>query len=248
MPERNPSEESVLFEEYTRTRDLRLRERLITRYVGLVSHLARRFRPRGDEMDDLVQVGFIGLIKAIDRFDAGRGTSFTSFAVPTIMGEIRHYYRDVEQALPLPRRLQELRFRAAGEVDRLTQALDRPPSRQEIADTLETTADDVAKATAGRPLSLDGAARPLSQDSALGRALRRQDADLERSENRADIAQILSLLSPRERIVLYLRFYVGLSQGEVAKRMGISQMQVSRLQHRSLEKVKQSIAPGQRAA
>lgn len=242
MPDRIKSDESVLFEEYMRTRDPHVREQLITRYIGLVSHLARRFHPRGSEMDDLIQVGYVGLIKAIDRFDARRGTSFSSYAVPTIIGEIRHYYRDLEQVLPLPRRLQDVRSRAAGEVDRLTQELERSPSRREVAAALEASPEEVAAATAGRAVSLDETSDLETTDPALGRALRSGDADIERSEDRAEIAQVLSLLSPRERIVLYLRFYVGLSQGEVAKRIGISQMQVSRLQHRSLEKIKQSIA------
>jgi RNA polymerase sigma-B factor len=230
------------FTHYARTRDPKLREQLIIRYVGLVSYLARRFHASDEQLDDLVQVGFVGLIKAIDRFDPARGTSFTSYAVPTIVGEIRHYFRDVEQAIPLPRRLHELRARAAGEVERLSRQLDRQPTGAEIAAALETTPEDLAAAHAPSPVSLDDP-ESTGVEPAVNAALRAKDDGIARSEDRALIAQILARLSPRERIVLYLRFYVGLSQAEVAVRLGISQMHVSRLQQRSLEKVKRSIEP-----
>jgi RNA polymerase sigma-B factor len=217
-----------------------LRERLITRHIGLVSYLARRFHASGEQLDDLVQVGFVGLIKAIDRFDPQRGVSFTSYAVPTIIGEIRHYFRDVEQAIPLPRRLHELRARAGEEMYRLTQQLDHAPSDAEMANALHVSADDVAAAQRQPPLSLDEAKR-MGVDPSSGSVVGAASDELQRSEDRATIAQILASLSPRERIVLYLRFYIGLSQTEVATRLGVSQMHVSRLQHRSLEKIKRSI-------
>ncbi len=237
--ERITHDDSALFREYARTRDARLREQLITHYVGLVSFLARRFGATDEQLDDVMQVGFIGLIKAIDRYDPNRGVTFTSYAVPTIVGEIRHYYRDLEQSVPLPRRLHELRQRAAEEVARLTQQLKREPSDVEVAAALDTTPEDVAAARQSAPLSLDddhlGDKPPLSVN------LPSSSDDIARSEDRATISQILARLSPRERIVLYLRFYQGLSQTEVAERLGISQMHVSRLQHRSLEKIKRSI-------
>ncbi len=235
-------DDSALFASYASTRDPIVREQLIVRHIGLVSYLARRFHAADEQLDDLVQVGFVGLIKAIDRFDPGRGVSFTSYAVPTIVGEIRHYFRDVEQAVPLPRRLYDLRARAAEEVERLGQKLERSPSAAEVAAALNATPEDLAAAHRGPPLSLDEAGADGTQP-ALGEQLRSAGNEIERSEDRAAIAQILARLSPRERIVLYLRFYVGLSQVEVAQRMGISQMHVSRLQHRGLEKVKQSIEP-----
>jgi RNA polymerase sigma-B factor len=233
------TEDAALFAEYARTHDPKLRERLIVRYVGLVSYLARQFHAADEKLDDLIQVGFVGLIKAIDRFDPSRGAGFTSYAVPTIIGEIRHYFRDVEQAVPLPRRLHELRSRAAEEVERLSQQLDRAPSQAEVAAALETTPEELAAAHVEAPVSLDEDSR-AGRDMSLAATLRADD-DLEKTEDRAAIVQILARLSPRERIVLYLRFYVGLSQAEVAKRLGISQMHVSRLQHRSLEKIKRSI-------
>lgn len=240
-PLKDRDEERDLFAEYKRTHDPALREQLIVRYVALVSYLARRFHAAGEQLDDLVQVGFLGLIKAIDRFDPERGAGFTSYAVPTIVGEMRHYFRDLEQSVPLPRHLQELRARAGEEIDRLTQQLDRLPSDAEVAAALDTTPEELAAAQTKAPLSLDDSASPQDPSTPLRAALGTTDAELERSEDRAVIAQILSRLSPRERIVLYLRFYVGLSQEDVAKRLGISQMHVSRLQHRSLEKIKHSI-------
>jgi RNA polymerase sigma-B factor len=237
-PERG---EAALFAEYARSGSLALREQLIIRYIGLVSYLARRFHAGEEQLDDLIQVGFIGLIKAIDRYDPGRGASFTSYAVPTIVGEIQHYFRDLEQAVPVPRRVRELRAKAAEEMERLSQELHRQPSEQEIAAALDTSVEDLAAARAETAISLDAQSASEGGPSGFGSELGSNDADLERTEDRTIIAQILSGLSPRERIVLYLRFYVGLSQAEVARRLGISQMQVSRLQHRSLEKVKRSI-------
>jgi RNA polymerase sigma-B factor len=242
-PSADNDHEGAAFVTYARTRDLLLREQLIVRYVGLASYLARRFRPTGDQMDDLIQVAVVGLIKAIDRFDPERGASFTSYAVPTILGEIRHYYRDVEQALILPRHLQELRRRADAEMNRLSQQLARTPSDAEIGAALNESASDVAAARQDLLISLDS--QPLAP--LLGHSAEPSfagtDTDMQRGEDRALIAQILSRLTPRERIVLYLRFYVGLSQNEVAIKLGISQMQVSRLQHRSLEKIRHSIEP-----
>jgi len=232
-------DDAALFLEYARSKDARLRERLITRYVGLVSFLARRFGAGNEQLDDLVQVGFIGLIKAIDRYEPQRGVSFTSYAVPTIVGEIRHYYRDLEQSVPLPRRLHELRQRAAEEVARLTQQLDHIPSDGEVAAALDSTPEDIAAVRNPGPLSLDD--DRAGDGPSLTSLLPARGDELERSEDRATISQILARLSPRERIVLYLRFYQGLSQSEVAERLGISQMHVSRLQHRSLEKIKRSI-------
>lgn len=233
-------DEVAVFAEYARTRDPRLREQLITHYIGLVSYLARRFHAADEQVDDLVQVGFVGLMKAIDRFDPARGASFTSYAVPTIVGEIRHYFRDVEQAIPLPRRLQELRARAAEEVERLTQQLDRTPSDAEVAAALDSTPEEIAATHTEKPLSLDDQ-QAAGNEPEFNAALRASSDDIERIEDRATIVQILARLTPRERIVLYLRFYVGLSQAEVAKRLKVSQMQVSRLQHHGIEKIKRSI-------
>ena len=241
-PDFERDDEVTVFAEYARTRDSKLREQLITHYIGLVSYLARRFHAADEQLDDLVQVGFVGLMKAIDRFDPTRGASFTSYAVPTIVGEIRHYFRDVEQAIPLPRRLHELRSRAAEEVERLTQQLDRTPSDDEVAAALDATSEEIAATHTQRPLSLDDH-QATGQEPDLIAALRSNNDDIERMEDRATIVQILGQLTPRERIVLYLRFYVGLSQSDVAKRLKVSQMQVSRLQRNGIEKIKRSIDP-----
>lgn len=242
--QKDTSQDHALFREYARSHDPALREQLIIRYVGLVSYLARRFRSHEAQLDDLIQVGFVGLIKAIDRYDPERGAGFSSYAVPTILGEIRRYFRDSEQLIHLPRRLQELRARSAEEMARLAQELERTPSRAEVADALDASRDEVDDALqAGEALSLDAGVAwgPDDEAEPLGAALGAEDENLERSEDRATIAHILSLLSPRERIILYLRFYEGLSQADVARRLGISQMHVSRLEHRGIEKIKRSI-------
>jgi RNA polymerase sigma-B factor len=231
-----------LFAEYARTRDPKLREQLIVQHLGLVSALARRFGADGRELDDLIQVGAIGLIQAIDRFDPSRGVAFRSYAVPTILGEMRRYFRDKASTIRLPRHLRELLTQANAASARLTQKLERPPSLDELAQAMSVPPEDlaVAEESAQAPVSLDQEL-PASEEeiSSLADYFGAEDAEMARLEDRALINQVLSCLSLRERIILYLRFYQGLSQAEVAKRLHISQMHVSRLEHRALERVRQ---------
>ena len=240
---RSENDTARLFAEYTRTRDPRLREQLIVQHLGLVSTLARRFGADGRELDDLIQVGAIGLIQAIDRFDPSRGVAFRSYAVPTILGEMRRYFRDKASTIRLPRRLRELLAQANDASARLTQKLERPPSLNELAQAMAVPPEDlaVAEESAQAPMSLDQEL-PASEEkeiSSLADYFGTEDAEMARLEDRALINQVLSCLSLRERIILYLRFYQGLSQAEVAKRLHISQMHVSRLEHRALERVRQ---------
>ncbi len=229
-----------LFAEYARTRDPKLREQLIIQHLGLVSALARRFGADGRELDDLIQVGAIGLIQAIDRFDPSRGVAFRSYAVPTILGEMRRYFRDKASTIRLPRHLRELLTQANAASARLTQKLERPPSLDELAQAMSVPPEDlaVAEESAQVPVSLDQEL-PASEEASLADYFGAEDAEMARLEDRALINQVLSCLSLRERIILYLRFYQGLSQAEVAKRLHISQMHVSRLEHRALERVRQ---------
>ncbi len=229
-----------LFAEYARTRDPKLREQLIVQHLGLVSALARRFGADGRELDDLIQVGAIGLIQAIDRFDPSRGVAFRSYAVPTILGEMRRYFRDKASTIRLPRHLRELLAQASAASARLTQELERPPSLDELAQAMAVPPEDlaVAEESAQAPVSLDQEL-PASEEASLADYFGAEDAEMARLEDRALINQVLSCLSLRERIILYLRFYQGLSQAEVAKRLHISQMHVSRLEHRALERVRQ---------
>jgi len=192
----------LLLTAYAQSRDPHLRERLIIRHLPLVSSLARRFGGRGEQLDDLIQVGTVGLIQAIDRYDPQRAVSFRFFAIPTILGEISHYLRDKARAIRLPR----------------------------------SGRDPFAPET-WQPLSLDR----LNPADLPAATWGEEDPALVQSEDRALVEQVISRLSPRERILLYLRFYANLSQSQIAQGWGISQMQVSRLEHRALEKVKQSL-------
>jgi RNA polymerase sigma-B factor len=236
-----------LFEEYARTRDADLRERLILAHSNLARYLARKFANRGEPLDDLIQVGMIGLMNAIDRFDPTRGIRFATYATPTILGEIRRYFRDRGWAVKVPRRLQELSLAANKAVDSLTQELDRAPTVAEIAARLEITEQEALEAMELGDLyelpSLDTALGDDSDDSrgVLADYVGAVDEEMERFERRARLTQALGALPPRERRIIELRFLRGLSQTEVARRLSISQMHVSRLQHRALERLRQVV-------
>lgn len=243
----NSDAAQTLFERYACTRDPVLRQELIVRHLALVSRLARRFRARGQELDDLIQVGYIGLIHAIDRYDPSAGSPFLAFALPTILGEIRHYFRDRSDGLRIPRRLRDLRARRTQVVERLAQDLARTPSTADIAAAMpgEESRDLEVAAEPMQPLSLDAVAATAEADGgrSLNLAVSMEDPELARSEDRAVLRQVLSRLSPRERIVLYLRFYEGLSQAQAATRLGMSQMHVSRWEHRALDKLRRALEP-----
>jgi len=233
-----------LFEEYQRARDPKVREQLILAHTNLVHYLARKFANRGEPVEDLVQVGMIGLINAIDRFDPSRGIRFATYATPTIVGEIRRYFRDRGWAVKVPRRLQELNLAANKEIDKLTQELDRAPTVAEIADRLEVSEGEALEAMELGDMyelpSLDSALGEESDDSrgVLGDYVGQMDEEMERFEHRARLRDALRSLPPRERRIIELRFFDNLSQMEVAKRLDISQMHVSRLQHRALARLR----------
>jgi RNA polymerase sigma-B factor len=195
-------------------------------------------------LDDIVQVGFLGLIKAIDRFDLELGNEFSTFATPTIAGEIKRYFRDKSWAIKVPRRLQELNQRVLRANDELRAELNRQPAVAEVAARLEVSPDEILEAMemgeTQIPLSMDVAvggdeARPLADS--LGDA----DPDLARVEMRDVLERAMRHLTPRERSIMAMRFYDQLSQAEIAKRLGISQMHVSRLQRAALEQLKTHI-------
>jgi RNA polymerase sigma-B factor len=236
-----------LFAEHQRTHDPRVREALILAHMNLVRYLARKFANRGEPLEDLIQVGMIGLINAIDRFDPSRGIRFATYATPTIVGEIRRYFRDRGWAVKVPRRLQELNLAASKAVDRLTQKLDRTPTVSEVAEALEVTESQALEAMELGELyelpSLDGELGGESEESrsVLSDYVGQVDQEIERFERRARLAEALSALSPRERKIIELRFFDNLSQTQVAKRMNISQMHVSRLQQRALAKLREAV-------
>jgi len=239
-----------LFLEYQRTRDAKIREQLIRAYLNLVEYLARRFRNRGEPLDDLVQVGTIGLIKAIDRFDTGREVEFTTYATPTIVGELKRYFRDKGWAIRVPRRLQELNLQINHHIGELTQRLERSPTINEIAEELHVSAEEVMEALetgeAYNFISLDGALGSEGDDRSFSllEYLGEDDKLLAMTEDRTSLAAAFSTLTAREQRIVYLRFFKGMTQTEIATSLGISQMHVSRLLRRALDTLRKQIEEG----
>jgi RNA polymerase sigma-B factor len=216
------------------------RERLIVEHLPLVRGLARRYANRGEPLDDLAQVGTIGLIKAIDRFDPSRGVKLSSFATPTILGEIRRHFRDRSWTVRVPRGIQEARAQITHAVGELSAANGRSPSVREIAEATGLSTDDVldalAAGSAQRPASLSAAGADGEDDGEI--AVATDDAGFEQAEARATLGAGLAGLPPRERVILHLRFEEGLTQSQIAERIGISQMHVSRLIRRAIESLR----------
>jgi RNA polymerase sigma-B factor len=216
-----------------------LRRQAVESQLPLVHHLAQRFRGRGEPYDDLVQVGTIGLLNAVDRYDPSRG-SFTAFAVPTILGEIRRHFRDRGWAMRVPRRLQDLGRRVSAARDELTQVLGHSPTVQELAAHLDEDPDLVLEAldSAGVYTMVPLPTTPEEADLAT---LGTTDEGLELVEDRATLRPLLARLPARERTILALRFIRGLSQSQIAAEVGVSQMHVSRLLARSLAFLRQGL-------
>ena len=216
----------------------RLRRTVIESQLPLVHHLAQRFRGRGEPYDDLVQVGTIGLLHSVDRYDPSRG-SFVGFAVPTILGEIRRHFRDRAWAMRVPRRLQELGRRVGQAREELTQTLGRSPTVDELALALDADPDLVLEAldTAGGYATVPLPSYPEDVDAGL----RFIDPDLERVEDRVVLAPLLARLPARERRILALRFAGNMSQSQISAEVGISQMHVSRLLARSLATLRETL-------
>jgi RNA polymerase sigma-B factor len=227
------------FVEYRRTRDRELRNQLVEEHMRLADFLARRFAHRGEPIEDLRQVALVGLLKAVERFEPDRGLQFSSFATPTITGELKRHFRDRGWAVRVPRRIQELHLELDHTVAELSQSLGRPPTPAEIAEKAGVLEEDVLESMeAGsmyRLASID-AGRP-EDDSAPGPAaqLGELDRELGAVDNRVTVREMLSTLPEREQRIVYLRFFAGLTQSEIAEQVGISQMHVSRLLVRSLE-------------
>jgi RNA polymerase sigma-B factor len=226
-----------------------LRDELVKLHLPLVEHFARRFLNRGEPFDDLLQVGTIGLIKAIDRFDLERGVEFSTYATPTIVGEIKRHFRDRGWAIRVPRRLQELRISITAATADLTQELGRSPMVSELARKLGVTDEEIIEglesSNAYSTLSLD--APDSGDDSALSMidVIGGDDEALEHVENRETIKPLLEQLDPREKHILTLRFFRGMTQSQIAAEIGISQMHVSRLLTRTLERLRTSLEDGQ---
>ena len=231
------------FKEFAATRDSAVRDQLIEAHLGLAEYLARRFSNRGEPLDDLVQVASLGLVKAVERFDPGRGLEFTTFATPTIVGELKRHFRDKGWAVRVPRRVQELHLRVTGVIDDLQLELGRSPTVAEIAVRAGTSEDEVIEAvdagSAYRSASLDAGRSDDEESPGLLGQLGRIDPELARAERRAALTPLMAALPEREQLMLYLRFYQGKTQSEIAQRLGISQMHVSRLLSRSLERLRE---------
>jgi RNA polymerase sigma-B factor len=243
-PERDPRREEVrrLLREYAASRDPDTRDRLVQLNSDLVHFIARRFANRGEPLEDIEQVGFLGLIQAIERFDPSLENEFSTFATPTIMGEIRRYFRDKSWAVRVPRRLQENYLRVVRAQEELSRTLGRAPSIAEIGRHVCLEPDEVLAALEVSPaqhtVSLESRPQGGGADgegTELGERLGREDENLERVEVKALLEQAMAHLTPRERQIMMLRFFDQLPQTEVAKRLGISQMHVSRLQRAALE-------------
>lgn len=231
---------------YARTRDNTLRERLVELNTDLVRFIARRFANRGEPLEDLEQVGFLGLIHAIERFDPTLDNEFSTFATPTIMGEIRRHFRDRASTVRIPRRLQENYVKVVRAQSELQAELTRQPSVAEIAQRVELDPDEVLAALEASPakhvVSLDSSRADGTDDAeALVDRLGKPDDNLGRVEIKAFLEQAMAHLTPREREIMALRFIDQLSQAEVAARLGISQMHVSRLQRAAIEQLRRDM-------
>jgi RNA polymerase sigma-B factor len=234
----------ALSRRYRASGDAAARQALAERFLPLAYRLAARYQHGPEPLDDLRQVAAIGLLKAIDRYDPAYGTAFSSFAVPTILGELRRHFRDTGWALRVPRDLQELAVRLDRTVDELRQALGRAPTVAEIADRLNTTPEQVLEAR-----TATGAHHAVSlqstivdgddQQATLGDVIGAHDAGLDAAEAAVSAERLLCHLSERDREVLRLRFAEDLTQSEIGERLGISQMHVSRLIRQSLQRLRE---------
>jgi RNA polymerase sigma-B factor len=236
-------EDRALFERYLDRRNPVDREMLVERFLPLARQLARRYQRPEEPFDDLVQVASLGLVKAIDRFDLDREVAFSSYAVPTILGEIKRYFRDRTWSVRVPRDLQEMALKVDRAVSQLALDLHRQPSVAEIAEAVESTEEEVLEA-----LEASGAYRATSletprgsEDDAgdtLGDTIGRDEGGFALAEHRATLEQLLRSVTPREREVLRLRFEQDLTQAEIGERIGVSQMQVSRIIRQSLNRLR----------
>ena len=231
-----------LFEELPK--DPTARDRLVELHMPLVEYLARRFRGRGEPLEDLVQVASLGLLKAIDRFDPERGVEFSTYATPTIVGELKRYFRDKGWAIRVPRRLQEVGLQLAEMVPALAQELGRSPTLAEIGESLGFAEEEVLEAmNAAQVYSLKSLDAPTGNDDAnvsLSQ-LGSEDEALELFESWATVAPLLRELPAREREILYLRFVANETQSRIAEKLGISQMHVSRLLAKTLAYLRESV-------
>jgi RNA polymerase sigma-B factor len=233
---------------YASTRDPAVRDQILEAYLPLSYHLAQRFRNRGEPMDDLTQVAALAMVKAIERFDPDRGVRFSTFAVPTIVGELKRHFRDRVWAVRVPRRLKDLRVTMAAEISDLGQVLGRSPTIAEIAERLGVSEEEVIEVVeAGAafrtesltPVALDGSDDAADDAGWVAAALAVHDRSADLVDDHDELRRLLDALPERERTIVYLRFFEGLTQSQIATQVGVSQMHVSRLLQRSLIKLRE---------
>jgi RNA polymerase sigma-B factor len=237
-------EDRRLLMRYHREGDPAAREQLVNRFLPLARQLARRYQRGGEQLDDLVQVASLGLLKAIDRFDPARETAFSSFAVPTILGELKRHFRDKGWAVRVPRDLQELAVKVDRVADEMSRELGRAPTPAEISERTGSTLEQVLEAreasAAYRAVSLD---RPRTDEEEEGDsyadAVGAEDPGYRLAEDAATVERLMRALSDREREVLRLRFEEDLTQSEIGQRVGVSQMHVSRLIRQSVARLRE---------
>jgi RNA polymerase sigma-B factor len=236
-------EDRRLLERYHAGGDPAAREALVERFLPLARQLARRYQRGGEPLDDLIQVASLGLLKAIDRFEPGRATAFSSFAVPTILGELKRHFRDRGWSVRVPRDLQELAVRVERVGDDLARGLGRAPTLEELAEHLDVTVEQVleAREAAGayRAVSLDRPRDEEDEGEGAGDFMGVEDPGFSHAEDAATVELLMGVLSDREREVLRLRFNEDLTQSEIGARVGVSQMHVSRLIRQAVARLRQ---------
>ena len=243
-PRSRAEEDRRLLSRYHHLGDLAARDELVARFMPLARQLARRYQRGQEPLDDLVQVASIGLVKAVDRFDPLRGTAFSSYAVPTIMGELKRYFRDSGWSVHVPRGMQERVMQVNAAVGRLSRDLGRSPSAAEVAESLGASTEEVLEAIeAGMAYDAVSLDTPRGSDGDEGDSyadsIGQDDDRFEQVEYVATIAPELAALSSRDRLVIHLRFAEDLTQSVIAERIGVSQMHVSRLIRRSLARLRE---------
>lgn len=224
------------FVEYQVGRDPTVRDELVDAHYRLAVHLAHRFAHRGIPLDDLIQVASLGLLNAVERYDPERGIEFSTYATPTIVGELKRHFRDKGWSVRVPRRIQELHLQLHALVGRLTQDLGRSPTIAELARAARTSQEEVLEAMEASNAYRASPLEPTHDPDA--NATGTDDADFFQVENRLLVEHLLRTLPSRERLILMLRYYEEMSQAQIGERLGISQMHVSRLLRRSLDQLR----------
>jgi len=252
VPDGPGPEETLLLREFARTRDQRLKEHLVERFLPLARSLASRYRGGGEPMEDLVQIASVGLLNAITRFDPERGFSFATFAVPTILGELRRHFRDRGWAVHVDRGLKERHARVEGAIGELSRRLGRSPSVAEISARVGLSEEDVLEAldaaNAHHALSIDAGAPEADEEERppIVESLGDPEPGYEAIEYGQAIAPVLAELSRRDRRIVHLRFVEDRTQTEIAAQVGVSQMQVSRILRATLERLRERVRESER--